>query len=146
MDNETFEQMLDRHGADLKRWPDILAAEAKDLVERSARARGLLVEARDLESALDEALPVIAAPLGLHTRVLANLPEREAWFEWLTVRTWRPVALALVPLAVGFGVGLNVAQGGEALGDAEYDVLLALFDPDELARYELPGNDTALQP
>ncbi len=147
MDDETFEHLLDRHGADLDRWPDNLAANARSLVERSAHARNLILEARELESALDDLLPAVAAPLGLRTRVLANLPEREAWFEWLTVKAWRPAALALVPLVVGFGVGLNVAQGADATENvAEDDVLLALFDPDELARYELPGTATADQP
>ena len=146
MDEETFEHFLDRHGAEIDRWPDSLAAEARSLLERSRRARDLLLEARDLESALDEALPAIAAPLGLHTRLLANLPQREAWFEWLTVKAWRPAALALVPLVVGFGIGLNAAQGDAAMENADDDILLALFDPDELARYELPGANTALQP
>lgn len=146
MDDETFEHFLDRHGADLDRWPDNLAADARSLVERSARARDLFHETRVLESALDDLLPAVTAPLGLQTRVLANLPEREAWFEWLTVKAWRPAALALVPLVVGFGVGLNVAQGADAAENvAEDDMLLALFDPDELARYELPDT-TAEQP
>jgi len=146
MDEETFEHFLDRRGADLDRWPARLAAGARSLVERSARARDLLLEARELEFALDELLPAIAAPLGLHTRLLANLPEREAWFDWLTVKAWRPAALALVPLVVGFGLGLNVAQGATAMENADDDVLLALFDPDELARYELPGANAAPLP
>ncbi|MDE0659968.1 MAG: hypothetical protein F4029_13360 [Gammaproteobacteria bacterium] len=146
MDNKTFEHLLDRHGPDLDRWPNDLSAQARSSVDRSAHARNLLNEARDLESALDDLLPRVAAPRGLRTRVLANLPEREAWFEWLTVKAWRPAALALVPLVVGFGVGLNVAQGADATQTAEDDMLLALFDPDELARYELPGANTALQP
>ena len=147
MDDETFEHFLDRHGADLDRWPDNLAADARSLVERSVRARDLFREARELESALDGLLPTVAAPLGLKARVLANLPERAAWFEWLAVKAWRPAAIALVPLVVGFGVGLNVAQGADATANvAEDDVLLALFDPDELARYELPGTATADQP
>lgn len=146
MDDTTFEHLLDRHGPDFDRWPADLSAKARDLVDRSSHARDLLREARELESALDDALPAIAAPLGLQTRLLANLPEREAWFEWLTVKAWRPAALALVPLVVGFGIGLNVAQGATAMEDADDDILLALFDPDELARYELPGANTAVQP
>ena len=82
----------------------------------------------------------------LRTRVLANLPEREAWLEWLTVKAWRPVALAMVPLVIGFGVGLNVAQGATTQSTVEDDVLLALFDPDELSRYELPDTNKAERP
>lgn len=146
MDDETFEHFLDRFGPDLDRWPDNHAAEAKRRIEQSAHAREAHLEALEIESVLDHLLPSVAAPLGLRTRVLANLPEREAWLEWLTVKAWRPVALALVPLVVGFGVGLNAAQGADATEDADDDVLLALFDPDELARYELPGTNTAPQP
>lgn len=146
MDDETFEHFLDRHGPDLERWPDDLAAGARSLVEHSARARATFLEARELEAMLDDLLGAVAAPLGLRRRVLANLPEREAWLEWLTVRAWRPVALAMVPLVIGFGVGLNVAQGATTQSTVEDDVLLALFDPDELSRYELPDTNKAERP
>ena len=147
MDDETLEDSLDRFGPDLDRWPDHHRAAARILLERSATARELLAEALELESTLDDLLPSARAPLGLRTRVLANLPAREAWFEWLTVKAWRPVALALLPLAIGFGVGLNAAQTVAMQEPAtEDDVLLALFDPDELARFELPGTDTGGQP
>ena len=147
MDENTFEDSLDRLGPDLDRWPANLAMAARTLVDRSARASRLLAEARELDAGLDDLLPSLAAPLGLRTRVLANLPEREAWFEWLTIRVWRSAALALVPLVLGFGVGLNVAPGADVADEAtEDDVLLALFDPDELARFELPGSDTGTQP
>ena len=143
MDIETLEDALDRHGPDVDRWPDAHAAEARSLVESSARARDLLAEARELDAALLDVLSNVPAPLGLKTRILANLPEREAWLEWFGVKAWRPVGLALVPLLVGFSVGVNVAAVGsdtaEYAEDTENDVLLALFDPDELARFELPG-------
>lgn len=145
MDIETFEHALDRHGPDLDRWPDIHAAEARSLLESSEHARDLLVEARELDAALLDVLSNVPAPLGLKTRILANLPEREAWLEWFGVKAWRPVGLALVPLLVGFSVGVNIAAVGsdtaEYAEDTENDVLLALFDPDELARFELPGAD-----
>lgn len=147
MDENTFEDALDRLGPDLDRWPDDLAAAAGILLGQSARAGELIAEARELDAALDDLLPAVEAPLGLKTRVLANLPEREAWLEWLTRAVWRPAALALVPLVVGFGVGLNAAHGAAADDDVvEEDVLLALFDPDELARFELPGSDAGTQP
>ena len=146
MDDEPFEDSLERYGPDLARWPGALAPAGRTLVERSPRARELLAEARELESTLDDLLPCVGAPLGLRTRVLVNLPAREAWLDWLTVKAWRPVALALLPLAVGFGVGLNAART-LAMQEAasEDDVLLALFDPDELARFELPSADTGGQ-
>ena len=145
MDIETFEDAMDRHGPDLDRWPDVRAAEARSLVESSARARDLLAQARELDLALRDLLSSAPAPLGLKTRILANLPEREVWLEWFGVKAWRPVGLALVPLLVGFSVGVNVAAVGSDVAeydeDTESDVLLALFDPDELARFGLPGTD-----
>lgn len=146
MDDDTFEQSLDRFGPDLERWPDPQANAARTLLQCSASARKLLAEARALDAVLDDLLPFVEAPLGLRSRVLANLPTRETWFEWLTITVWRPAALALVPLVLGFGIGLNVALGATVADSAEDDVLLALFDPDELARFELPGPDTAEQP
>lgn len=146
MDDETFEHSLDRFGPDLDRWPGKHAAEAKRRVEQSVHAREAHLEAVELEFALDVLLPAVAAPLGLRARVLANLPEREVWLEWLAVKAWRPVALAMVPLVIGFGVGLNVAHGAATQSAVEDDVLLALFDPDELARYELPDTNTAERP
>ena len=146
MDDETFEDCLDRFGPDLDRWPDHHAG-ARTLLERSAPARALLAEARALDAVLDDLLPSVGAPLGLRARLVANLPSRRPWFEWLTIAIWRPAALALVPLVVGFGVGLNVAEGADpAAGAAEEDMLLALFDPDELERFELPGPDAGEQP
>lgn len=147
MDLADFEHALDRHGADVDRWPDHLIPEVRGLLESSAAARELLEETRRLDSVLDEMLADVPVPLGLKTRVLANVPLAEPWLQWWTAKAWRPAALALAPLVVGVGVGMNVAgsvdedpaAGGE-------DMLLVLFDPDELDRLALPGDENGNEP
>ena len=147
MDLADFENALDRHGAELDRWPAPLAPQARELLEASAPARRLLEEARRLEAVLDEILADVPAPLGLKTRVLANLPSAEPWLQWWTAKPWRPAALALVPLVVGFGVGMNVAGSlDEDTAAGDEDMLLVLFDPDELDRLALPGDDVGVEP
>lgn len=143
MDQDAFESALDRYGPELRRWPDAAAAQASSLIDSSARARALLAEARELESALDDALTAGPAPFGLETRLLANLPRREAWIEWLTIKTWRPVCLAFVPLLAGFGIGVNFAEDP---ADFEQDALVALFDPGEISRLALPGDESSVEP
>ena len=49
-----------------------------------------------------------------------------------------------MPLAVGFGFGVNIAGGSESDPGTE-DVLVALFDPTELDRLALPGDETSLE-
>jgi len=144
MDHRTFEDALDRHGADIRGWPADLAAQAEALVASSIQARRLLDEAERLRAGLDDALSARPAPPGLKTRLLANLPQGTPWLEWWTLRTWRP-ALALVPLAIGLGVGINVANGSEAENGTD-DLLVALFDPTELDRLALPGDETSTEP
>ena len=147
MDLADFERALDRHGADLDRWPDQLVPRVRGLLESSASARELLEEVRRLESVLDEILPDVPVPLGLKTRVLANVPLVEPWLQWWTAKSWRPAALALVPLIVGIGVGMNFAgRLDEDLAAGSEDMLLVLFDPDELDRLALPGDDNGTAP
>lgn len=146
MDLVDFEHALDRHGADLARWPAMLAPQARELLESSASARRLHEEARRLESFLEEMLPDVPVPLGLKTRVLANVPPAEPWLQWWTAKSWRP-ALALVPLVVGIGVGMDVAGSlDEDLATGSEDMLLVLFDPDELDRWALPGDENGTEP
>ncbi|MCE2424647.1 MAG: hypothetical protein J4F45_06035 [Pseudomonadales bacterium] len=147
MDLVDFENALDRHGAELDRWPAPLAPPARELLEVSTDARRLLEDALRLQTVLDEILADVPAPLGLKTRVLANLPAVEPWLQWWTAKAWRPAALALVPLVVGFGVGMNVAgRLDEDTATDDEDMLLVLFDPDELDRLALPGDEVGVEP
>lgn len=137
-----FEDLLDRHGADLAHWPQRDQGPAKTLLEDSPTAQALLADARQLQAAL-QTLPAPTTPVGLHGRIVANAQPRLAWLDWLTTNAWRPASLACVPLLLGFVLGSGVA---EDTADLEDSVLVAFADAD-FADYELPtgvgGDDGA---
>lgn len=67
-----FEGHLDVHGSRAERWPEAVRSRFEPLLERSARARELLAEARALESLLDRApLPDPQRTQALADRVVA---------------------------------------------------------------------------
>lgn len=69
MDVTEFEELIDRLGEDLSRWPDDRRVPAEELLAHSAAARALLEEARTLRQAL--ATPPVRAPSGLADRIFA---------------------------------------------------------------------------
>ena len=60
---------LDRHGADVERWPPDLRAAALELVGNNEAARVLIESAQALEAALHQPIP---APKGLADRIVAE--------------------------------------------------------------------------
>jgi hypothetical protein len=69
MDVIEFEELIDRLGEDLSRWPDDRRLSALDLLAHSPAAQTLLDEARTLRDAL--AAPRVRAPAGLADRIVA---------------------------------------------------------------------------
>jgi hypothetical protein len=69
MDVREFEDLIDRIGEDLSRWPDVQRLAAQGLLASSAEARVLHDEARTLRQAL--AIPPVRAPAGLADRIVA---------------------------------------------------------------------------
>ena len=69
MDVTKFEELIDRLGEDLSRWPEDRRVPAQELLARSPAAQALLEEARTLRSAL--AAPTVRAPAGLADRIVA---------------------------------------------------------------------------
>ena len=69
MDVTKFEELIDRLGEDLSRWPDDRRLPAEELLARSSAAQALLEEARALRHAL--AAPPVRAPAGLADRIVA---------------------------------------------------------------------------
>lgn len=67
-----FEDNLDIHGSRTERWPEAARLRFEPLLERSARARELLAEARALDSVLDRApLPDTQRMQALADRIVA---------------------------------------------------------------------------
>ncbi len=64
-----FEDLIDRLGEDLSRWPDHHRLAAEELLASSAAARTLYEEARAVRQAL--AAPPVRAPAGLADRIVA---------------------------------------------------------------------------
>ncbi|WP_338028972.1 hypothetical protein [Bradyrhizobium septentrionale] len=79
MDVATFEDLIDRLGEDLSRWPDDQRLAAVQLLASSAEARTLYEEASAVRRAL--AAPPVRAPKGLVDRIVtaaAKLPQETA--------------------------------------------------------------------
>jgi len=79
MDVATFEDLIDRLGEDLSRWPDEWRLPAMHLLASSAEARALYEEAGAMRRAL--AAPPVRAPSGLVNRIVfaaAQLPRESA--------------------------------------------------------------------
>jgi hypothetical protein len=73
MDIAEFEDLIDRLGEDLSRWPAGQRQAAEELVASSTAARGLYEEAQALRRAL--AGPPVRAPAGLADRIVAAAGE-----------------------------------------------------------------------
>jgi hypothetical protein len=68
MDIAMFEDLIDRLGEDLSRWPSDQRLAAEQLLATSAAARSLHEEARVLRKALSG--PPVSAPSGLADRIV----------------------------------------------------------------------------
>ena len=132
MTPEDFEAMLDRLGARLDQWPESERDRAALLLRESDAARRSYEAARQLDNLLDEALPEID-PVGLRSRILAGIEAAPPlpWFDWLTQALWRPAAFALIPLVLGFTLGVTTIEIDSDLEDSV--TFLAFSDFDELA-------------
>jgi hypothetical protein len=125
-----FEHALDVYGADLSRWPDGVAAHARALLERSAVAAALHAQAQSLSSALDAAfVDAPAATTAVRARILAAIdtPARNP-FAALAATWLRPLIFALVPLTLGFAIGVGYPRQSEVSSDLVSAVSLFAFD------------------
>ena len=131
---EEFESYLDRHGAELERWPAELATPARRALATSQEARKLLDEARAIAQLLDDALPAGTLTTGaVRSRILAEVSAdtaRPSSLGWLAGGSWlrRPVAVAalLIPLFLGYAIGAG-SQSGGVNEDFASDVSLLAF-------------------
>jgi hypothetical protein len=114
---DEFETHLDIHGAGLQRWPAPAAARGTQLLETSTPARALHAQALALATELDHALPANPLTTGaLRARILDEVARnRRGWF---TAAGWlRPMVFALIPLCLGFAIGVGYPEHG-AVNDA----------------------------
>lgn len=70
MDEAQFQDLVDRQGEDLARWPEAVRIEAEQLLVASEAARRILGDAIALRAAFASARP-IRAPRDLAARILA---------------------------------------------------------------------------
>lgn len=112
MDVATFEDLIDRLGEDLSRWPDGQRLAAVQLLASSAEARTLYEQASAVRRAL--AAPPVRAPKGLADRIVtaaAQLPQRELPQEDLPQED--------LPQASGSEPASSEAQPNDAQGPGE---------------------------
>ena len=109
MNLDTFNDHLDRYGADLDGWPAAAREAAETFLTTSSRAAAAHAAARDLTRGL-QALPERAAPPQLAARIAARVSvERDVWSrlgDWFGYALWRPALAAALPLALGFVLGI----------------------------------------
>ncbi len=131
---DDFEADLDRYGADFDRWPAERASQANRLIATSGAARSMLGESSALETLLDDALPDATLSTGaVRSRILAavaNDVTKPRLFAWLTHgrHLLRPIAFAaaLIPLFLGYAIGIGYEPGG-VNDDLVSDVSLLAF-------------------
>jgi hypothetical protein len=71
MDAKEFEDLIDRYGEDLSRWPEGLRQPAAVLLVSSQQARAIIEAARFIREALSA--PPVRAPAGLADRIFASV-------------------------------------------------------------------------
>ncbi|MBS1165998.1 MAG: hypothetical protein H6R00_2023 [Proteobacteria bacterium] len=77
MDEAQFQDLVDRQGEDLTRWPEAVRAEAERLLVVSESARRILADAIALRAVFASARP-IRAPRDLAARILALTSDDDA--------------------------------------------------------------------
>lgn len=114
MDRERFAYLLDAYGADFRRWPAQVRAQAAAFAAQDAEAAALIGEARKLDAVLDGARDEAGPSADLAARILAAAPraQRPAFD--------RRAMLALAACAV-FGVLIGYGGGMLAPAPAEDD-------------------------
>ncbi len=127
MDLNTFNEHLDRLGADLAAWPEPLRGEAEQLVSVSPEAADAHADALTLANLL-AALPAAGAPPHLAARIgsLAADPWQRL-MDWFSGALWRPVLAACLPLTLGFVIGLTLNPVPEEDAYLAADVGLMAF-------------------
>ena len=128
---EEFEKYLDVHGAALQRWPADAAARGRELLAGSARAQAALAQAEKLAAELDRAMPAGSLTTGaLRARILAEVTaDSGSWLRrFVSGAGWvRPMVMALIPLCLGFAIGVGYPESSGISDELVNDVSLFSF-------------------
>ena len=107
MNFEEFEYHLDVHGVKWQNWPESIRSAAFTLAEKDQRAKNLYEAEMELDSMLASAR--LRAPVSLQRRILnqtiRSSQSNTGWLDTVLIHVWRPIAVALVPLVLGLGLG-----------------------------------------
>lgn len=105
MDRERFANLLDAYGADFRRWPAEVRADAAGYAAQNADAAALIADARRLDAVLDSARANTQPSSDLAARILASAPraqrsafDRRAMFAL--------AACAVFGVLIGYGGGM----------------------------------------
>ena len=112
MDRERFAELLDAYGADFRRWPAAVRAEAAAFTAQNADAAALIAEAGSLDALLDSVRGETRPSTDLAARILAAAP-----------RAQRPAfdRRAMLALAACAVFGVLIGYGGGMLAPAPAD-------------------------
>ena len=138
MNSKDFEHHLDIYGSRWERWPEHLRVDAQVFLRDNEEAKRLYAQATELDEILPLTQPSIA-PSYLRTRILANLAtsaiKSSNWLDQFLTQLWRPAAVALVPLVLGFAVGFFDQESVDeleeeivALSFTDFEVLAGVYD------------------
>lgn len=138
MNSKDFEHHLDIYGSRWERWPEQLREDARAFLRDNEEANRLFSQAVEL----DEILLLTRTsnvPTYLRTRILADLAnstiKSSSWLDQFLTHIWRPAAVALVPLFLGFAVGFFDQESVDeleeeivALSFTDFEMLAGVYD------------------
>ena len=112
MDRERFAYLLDAYGADFRRWPAQVRAQAAAFAAQDAETAALIGEARKLDAVLDGARDEAGPSADLAARILAAAPraQRPAFDRRAMLAL---AACAVFGVLIGYGGGMLVPAPAE---------------------------------
>lgn len=113
-----FEDLIDRHGGDLTRWPVGLRAEATTLLQSSAPARDALAAMREVERFLTASHAPALDPEAMAARA-SRRPQVRPVNRYVAKTGWSAAAAALL------AIGVLVGRTGGLIGDDDPSTTLA---------------------
>ncbi len=123
MNIERVKAIIEAYGGDPLRWPQAERDEALAMLEQSDALESLLEDARRLDAVLDEIIPADAPTRALRSRILRIAKQTsghtliEGFLDWLLDgaprdRVLRPAMASLLPLLLGFALGVAAPENG----------------------------------